>query len=281
MNSKQMEFYWWLGRVEDRDDPEQIGRVRVRIFNIHGDKASMPTDTLHWASVIMPVVTAGQKGVGRSPTGLQEGSVVWGFFLDGVFAQQPVVIGVWIGTDDVSQNAKGIDVAKKNPIGPEPSSPFAAQYPYNQVWQTESGHIFEVDDTPNAERIHQYHRTGTYSEIDHEGRRVNKIVGDDFVIVEKDRTVYVQGNVKVQVLGDAKVDVSGSTKLTSGSVEVTAPTTIKGDLTVQGKVTISGDVSTQGKVTAVGDVVAGIISLENHTHGGVFPGPSVTSPPLP
>lgn len=281
MNSKQTEFYWWFGRIEDRNDPEQNGRVRVRIFNIHGDKASMPTDTLHWSAGIMPITSPSQNGIGRSPTGLQEGSIVWGFFLDGMMAQQPIIVGVWPGSDGVPQNAKGADIAKKTPVGPEPSSPFAAQYPYNQVWQTESGHIFETDDTPNAERIHQYHRSGTYSEVDHEGRRVNKIVGDDFLIIEKDRTVYVQGDVKVQILGDATIDVSGSTKLTSASVEVTAPTSIKGNLTVDGKVDITGDVSTKGKVTAVGDVMAGLISLENHTHPGVLPGPSVTGPPLP
>jgi hypothetical protein len=65
------------------------------------------------------------------------------------------------------------------------------------VYQSESGHIVELDDTPNKERIHVFHRTGTYTEINQEGRRVNKIVGDDIEVILKDKTVYIQGNAKV------------------------------------------------------------------------------------
>ena len=35
------------------------------------------------------------------------------------------------------------------------------KYPFNHVHETESGHIIELDDTPDYERIHLYHRTGT------------------------------------------------------------------------------------------------------------------------
>ena len=39
----------------------------------------------------------------------------------------------------------------------EPETPYAAQYPFNHVKQTESGHIVEFDDTEGAERIQTYH----------------------------------------------------------------------------------------------------------------------------
>ena len=34
----QSGFVWWQGRVEDVDDPLQLGRCRVRILGFHSDK---------------------------------------------------------------------------------------------------------------------------------------------------------------------------------------------------------------------------------------------------
>jgi hypothetical protein len=89
----------------------------------------------------------------------------------------------------------------------EPKTPYKTKYPYNQVTSTESGHYVELDDTPGAERIHQYHRSGTFSEIHPGGTKVDKIVKDKYTIVMKDDNVYVMGECKVTVQGNAKVYV--------------------------------------------------------------------------
>ena len=87
-------FIWFYGVVEDRDDPYLIGRVRVRCFGHHtGDKEELPTKDLPWAQVMLPVTSAGISGIGQSPTGLVEGSHVFGFFRDGEDRQEPVVMG--------------------------------------------------------------------------------------------------------------------------------------------------------------------------------------------
>ena len=39
----------------------------------------------------------------------------------------------------------------------EPVTPFNAVYPYNHVYESEGGHIREMDDTPGYERIHERH----------------------------------------------------------------------------------------------------------------------------
>lgn len=54
---------------------------------------------------------------------------------------------------------------------------FNPRYPYNHVQQTESGHLIEYDDTPGAERLHWYHRSGTFTEIFAGGDRVDRIHG--------------------------------------------------------------------------------------------------------
>ena len=45
--------YFGIGIVEDSIDPKGLGRVRVRILDIHGsDKLKIPTDSLPWANVL-------------------------------------------------------------------------------------------------------------------------------------------------------------------------------------------------------------------------------------
>ena len=87
-------FYWFFGKVVDRNDTTALGRVRVRVFGIHPDDENLvPNDHLPWATPVMPVTSAGIFGVGASATGLMEGSYVFGFFADGEDAQIPMILG--------------------------------------------------------------------------------------------------------------------------------------------------------------------------------------------
>ena len=87
-------FIWFVGVVEDRQDPTYTGRVRVRCLGYHTDnKIDLPTSDLPWASPLLPITSSGISGIGHSPTGLLEGSWVFGFFRDSQYAQEPVIIG--------------------------------------------------------------------------------------------------------------------------------------------------------------------------------------------
>ena len=66
---------------------------------------------------------------------------------------------------------------------------------------TERGHIHEIDDSPNAARIHQYHSSGTFTEIQPNGTRVTKVVGDDYEMVMNGKNMLVSGNVNITVDG--------------------------------------------------------------------------------
>lgn len=246
---------WFIGSVEDNlSDPKQLGRVRVRVFNEHDDP-SITTDQLPWATPIMPPMYASHKQVGRSPTGIAVGSIVFGFYLDGQEKQFPMIWGTYSklpdgtpASNDIPQLALGTNTIKQTLIGPEPKSPYGSKYPFNNVWQTSSGHVFEVDDTAGAERIRNYHTSGTYEEIGPDGTTVQKIVGDDYSIVVKDKTAYIQGKMNIVVIGDANISVDGTTN-------ITCPTT-----------NIYGNVNINGKLTASVDVVGGGISLKSHIH---------------
>ena len=266
-------FVWFVGIVEDRQDPLRIGRVRVRCFGWHtSDKNDLPTDSLPWAQVLMPANSASTSGVGSSPTGLAEGSWVVGFFMDGRRAQTPMVLGSFHGVagdgadsnsgfndpygvyplvkniPDTSMLSIGGDTYLEHPNTKDRISsrledmPEAAirkttsvsyddteeayetptwsqpelqglttppLYPYNHVRTTESGHVFEVDDTEGARRIHEYHASGTNREIVDDGTRVTRIVGDDYEIVIRDKKVVVYGSCSVTIAGDARLRVDG------------------------------------------------------------------------
>ncbi len=109
-------FVWWIGEVENIDDPSQLGRVKVRIIGWYtGNKTNegadsytktLPTENLPWATVLLPTDKPQTKNAGTT-TELQPGAFVMGFFLDGEEAQLPVVMGSFRGfrqADDQSSS---------------------------------------------------------------------------------------------------------------------------------------------------------------------------------
>ena len=321
----------FMGVVEDRNDPLNLGRVRVRCFGIHTDnKELIATEDLPWATPIMPFNSASISGIGISPTGVVEGTWVFGLFIDGQDLQQPLILGTipgqplekiskdvgftdpsgvypkekYLKQSDVNKLARGEaawgeeslaqkqdgrttgiptavpPIAKEvrkpddpdlplepaghpannvreispgsfyyrnrwdepNPrVGGQASDtcfvndaekgqpwqgrgtgvdedgavtagipPNKSTYPRNHVYSTEAGHIMEYDDTPNAERIHQYHTKGTFYEIQPDGSRVTKVVGDDYQIYMKGQNVVVEGNMNLTVKGDVRLFVESN-----------------------------------------------------------------------
>ena len=87
------DFIWFNGVVEDRNDPQKAGRLRVRCLGYHNDnKQILPTSDLPWASVVLPVTSPGISGLGGHSF-LVEGSWVFGYFRDGTDCQEPIILG--------------------------------------------------------------------------------------------------------------------------------------------------------------------------------------------
>jgi hypothetical protein len=103
----------------------------------------------------------------------------------------------------------------------EPVTQYDAKYPYNNVKETESGHIVEFDDTPGKERIHQAHRNGSFQDWFPNGDKVEKITRDNYTIVMKDDNVYIMGKCNITVQGDAQVYVQKNAYVkVDGNVDV-------------------------------------------------------------
>ena len=122
----------------------------------------------------------------------------------------------------------------------EKETKYNSSYPYNKVEQSESGHVFEVDDTKGAERIHQQHRSGTFYEIHPDGSKVEKVMADNFKIIQqneynlnlgnyestikKDKGETVEKNSFVHIKGDqnVKVDKNSFVETVGNDIHVTS-----------------------------------------------------------
>lgn len=137
----------------------------------------------------------------------------------------------------------------------QPESPYAARYPYNKVFGSESGHALELDDTPGAERLNWAHRSGTFDEIGPDGTKVTKIVGDGYTIYDKDGYIMIEGQANVHVAGACNVFIAGDTNLTMhGKASIDIHNDL--DLNVGGHIAV-----TAGKGIFVRN--QGIFSLDN------------------
>jgi len=301
-------FSWFIGVVEDRNDPAKIGRVRVRVLGHHSENLTeVKTTDLPWAHVMHPVTDPSMQGLGHTPSFLTQGSWVMGFFRDNE-KQQPVIMGSLPGNPEASSNnskgfsdPRGEDSPQKPyafapKYGPYPSemnsghstgepdtnrlargaaseshksledrrverfngdpsgagrdgdtgiptatkpylsnvsdeavqetrgfwdephpkgivedaNPYiSSAYPYNHVFESESGHITEVDDSPGAERMFRQHMTGTFEEIHPDGSVVTKIVGDNYEIVIGSENIVIKGSQNITVEGSVRELIKG------------------------------------------------------------------------
>lgn len=111
---------WFDGKVVDVKDPNQSGRVRVRIKGYHDDETKIPNDKLPWAQVLMPITSASAHKVGVSPTGLLPGSNIIGFFYDVDRVEMPFVIGTFVKAGDLKPG--GTSVGGTEPVDEKTNS---------------------------------------------------------------------------------------------------------------------------------------------------------------
>ena len=294
-------FNWFIGVVEDNNDPVKLGRCRVRIIGLHSsDRSIQPTDQLPWAMPMQPITSAAISGKGTTPLGVLNGTHVVGFFIDGANQQNPVIMGTLgklhkskpdpsrgfsdpdgvypietrVGEPDTNRLARNetleasivqqkIDTVETNiptALGNtwnEPVTPYSAEYPKNHVLETESGHVQEFDDTPEAERIHTYHKSGTFEEIHPDGSKVERIVGDKYEICKNDSKVLIRGDADITTDGNAKLLVNESlaVEVSNGGINIKV---VGGDLNLN----VDGG-SVRSRINTRGGVVRQDITAPN------------------
>lgn len=145
----------------------------------------------------------------------------------------------------------------------EPFQEYSGEYPYVQTTRSKSGHSITMDDTPDFERLEFRHRSGSADTVNPSGTRVQKIVGDGYILIEQNGYIDISGTMKLNVCGTANIQILGNLNQV---VEGDVIQRIRGDVDqdISGDVTevISGNVESliRGNVkeTIVGDVVTNI-----------------------
>lgn len=132
-------FQWFCGQVpsnasqaEQVSEGEGVGnRCKVRIAGRHPfNVGDLPDEDLPWANLLLPV-TAGSGGANYAHSSvIQQGDIVFGFYLDGDKQQVPLVIGTFPRTQLV--NTKGQPTAFKPGTGysdvtPKPINEFISE----------------------------------------------------------------------------------------------------------------------------------------------------------
>lgn len=205
------DFSWFLGEVEDVNDPKFLNRIKVRCYGWHtDDKGILPTNNLPWATVIMPATSASYKGIGSNHE-LVVGSWVVGFFRDGPSAQDPIIMGsVATQTDSV------IDIPTEAQLNP----------PTNKVHKTEGGHLIEYDNTDGSKRINIQHASGTTININNDGTvEINAV--NDIVNIDGNTTItgtlHVTGAQTNDKTITAQGEVTGNSVTLSGHTHTDTP----------------------------------------------------------
>lgn len=100
---------WFVGVVEDRMDPLEQGRVRVRVWGLHpyektqGPVKGIKTEDLPWMSVLQPTSSASVSGIQKAITGMVPGTHVYGHFLD-KWKLNGLVLGTYSSNSMVKAN---------------------------------------------------------------------------------------------------------------------------------------------------------------------------------
>ena len=214
----------YRGVVVNNQDPEDAGRIRVRVFGVFDD---VKDDHLPWAEYADLFMQGNKTFGGFWVPDLH--SKVWVFFERGDHTMPVYFAGApaWR------------DMPEERDLSTYPSEPFnfaekSPKIPHNRVFRTRAGHVLEFDDTYDKERIRICHRTGTQIVMTEDGdwyefvaRNVKRrVLGDVEEVIDGDFERIVRGNDHDDVEGSATRYVRGSLRQVSGSARYLASSSI-------------------------------------------------------
>jgi hypothetical protein len=301
-------FVWWIGVVEDINDPLTLGRCKVRCFGYHPAKATslVLTEDLPWALTIHPLNT---PNLYASP---KVGEWVFGFFLDSLSAQEPAILGYLPAIPEAASEYFG--------TAPNLTRNFArvntANNSANTICWEIGNNIVEVVTQSSTEangHILIQHKTGAKINIDSDGKisiytptndisieatngdinlnakNINLTASESVAITSTLATSVVAGGLASITAGGAfSATAGGLASITAGGAFTATAglymdlTTLAGILNIETPNSISIDapaIYSTGTLETTGQIVGAGIGLSTHIHEGVQPGGGSTSTP--
>ena len=302
-------FVWWIGVVEDINDPLTLGRCKVRCFGYHPAKSTnlVPTEDLPWALTIHPLNTPNLYATPRV------GEWVFGFFLDSLSAQEPAILGY---LPAIPQNASEYFGTSPNLIRNFARVTTANNSANTICWEI-GNNIIEVVTQASGEangHILIQHKTGAKVNIDSDGKMSIYTPTDDISIEAPNGDINLNAKninltatelitttstlaTSITAGGLASITAGGAATITAGgaftataglyasvrallgtlNLQSSSATTITApSVSMTGLLQVAGPITGAVSVTAP-IVTTGTTSLGTHVHGGVQTGLGSTS----
>ena len=301
-------FVWWIGVVEDINDPLTLGRCKVRCFGYHPAKSTnqVPTEDLPFALSIHPLNTPNLYATPRV------GEWVFGFFLDALSAQEPAILGYLPAIPQTATEYFG--------TAPNLIRNFArvntANNSANTICWEIGNNIVEVVTQSSTEangHILIQHKTGAKVNIDSDGKisiytptndisieatngdinlnakNINLTASESITTTSTLATTVVAGGLASITAGGAfSAAAGGLASITAGAAFTATAgsymdlTALAGILNIEISNSISIDtpaIYSTGTLDTTGQIVGAGIGLDTHVHEGVQSGANTTSAP--
>jgi uncharacterized protein involved in type VI secretion and phage assembly len=243
----------YRGVVVDNADPEQLGRLKVRVPSVLRDA------TTSWASPCAPYGGLAEQGLFLIP---DVGAEVWVEFEEG-----NLDLPIWVGTFWSKRGG--------TPTTPAEARQMEGNDPKRRVLKTTSGHVIELCDVAGKESIRIVHKDGALVNLDEAGSVVvankngslvylNADDGEVTVVDEHGNTLKMaDSGVMISNKDGSLVDIAGGDiQLIAKNVHIRSQTVSLGEGAMEPAI--------------LGTTFASM--YDTHTHMTAF-GP--TSPPLP
>lgn len=272
----------YRGFVEYVNDPLQMGRIKIRIPNIHGQIGDVPTENLPWA------LTCSNFGGGHdfgSKFIPPVGSTVFAVF-EGGSVEYPIVIGTWDGIPNkevtMLRNPKG-DLPKgeismspdeatpwKSDPGPDPPGEFLRQVNHRPEtvvpFKTVKGTSIIIEERDEVEHTDFIDRAGQglffKSPFTKEANQANKSQRGTHSSSEGDALSsdnLLTGEASVELIDISGQSIQIKTKENNNHIQLLSKETETGNKEISSKAYVLFDISS-GNKTAILEIVDNGIS---------------------
>jgi hypothetical protein len=243
-NTQGLDFELIWATVVDVNDPEQLGRIKVRAPN-DGTSGQVPDDALPWARTTIPATQPNAGGAGGTGgMGLQKGSTVVMFRDKNNFENQYIMgalhvnqtgkggehVGAAAGgrsTQAIGGLKDGLTAGKFEPaskMSKEVLSKAPAQFPQSKgkypntfINVTTSGFRSIMNDVAGETYKAEVHPTGTFTEMQADGsyvtyttkNRKEAVDGTLTLGSEEDMVISTNGRLQIKAKGGILIETQG------------------------------------------------------------------------
>jgi len=206
----------YAGFVRDRNDPIKAGRCRIHVPDLLGAD-NKPEAWLDWcypasAGLAVPPVGA-PVWVSFEDGQVQHGVYEWGWLTgDDSAASSAPKAGkgeqdpTWHGQITATSGGFGPSIPATIPKDSAKDTP--PTYPYNKVFESESGHVLELDDTPSRPRARYRHPSGTTLLVDTDGSLHIISASNVYERCKGDRVIILEEGASFKVVYDKGTSMS-------------------------------------------------------------------------